>query len=87
MKELHHITNIFAKARQKEFIEHLCYYQLLYIFSGDGFQIPCLRKYERRYRQALTNVRTKTRRHILTHKLFIFTNQKRLFDNYAGKPN
>lgn len=50
MKELHHITNIFAKARQKEFIEHLCYYQLLYIFSGDGFQIPCLRKYEHRYR-------------------------------------
>lgn len=49
MKELHHITNIFAKARQKEFIEHLCYYQLLYIFSGDGFQIPCLRKYEHRY--------------------------------------
>src|SRR5690554_6126709 len=55
MKELHHITNIFAKARQKEFIEHLCYYQLLYIFSGDGFQIPCLRKYEHRCTTAEKN--------------------------------
>lgn len=55
MKELHHITNIFAKARQKEFIEHLYYYQLLYIFSGDGFQIPCLRKYEHRCTTAEKN--------------------------------
>jgi|GEM_PF-4888619 len=42
-------TNIFAKARLQEVIEHLCYYQHLCIFSNDGFQIPCLRKYAERY--------------------------------------
>jgi len=31
-------TNIFAKARLKEVIEHLCYYLLLCIFSADRFK-------------------------------------------------
>lgn len=30
---------VFAKARMTEVIEQLCYHQLLYIYSADGFQI------------------------------------------------
>lgn len=43
------VTNIFAKARLKEVIEHSYFYQLLCIYSADGFQMPCLRKYAGRY--------------------------------------
>lgn len=40
---------VFAIARLTEVIEHLYYYQLLCIFSADGFQMPCHRKYPNRY--------------------------------------
>ena len=42
---------VFAIARLTEVIEHLYYYQLLCIFSADGFQMPCHRKYPNRYLQ------------------------------------
>lgn len=34
-----------------EVIEQLCYYQLLCIYSADGFQNPPLRQYPNRYKQ------------------------------------
>lgn len=46
---------VFAIARLTEVIEHLYYYQLLCIFSADGFQMPCHRKYPNRYLQAYPN--------------------------------
>ena len=40
---------VFAKARLTEVIEQLCIYQLLCLYLADVFQIPCLRKYPKRY--------------------------------------
>lgn len=42
---------VFAIARLTEVIEHLYYYQLLCIFSADGFQMPCHRKYPNRWQK------------------------------------
>lgn len=50
---------VFAIARLTEVIEHLYYYQLLCIFSADGFQMPCHRKYPNRYLQAFPKNRFK----------------------------
>jgi len=85
-RNTHHNRRL-AQWRVKWLIEHSTSHQLLWCIDSFVLRNPPLRQAPKRYRQALTNVRTKTRRHILTHKLFIFTNQKRLFDNYAGKPN
>ena len=46
---------VFAIARLTEVIEHLYYYQLLCIFSADGFQMPCHRKYPNRCSELNTN--------------------------------
>ncbi|MBK9271921.1 MAG: hypothetical protein IPM48_10000 [Saprospiraceae bacterium] len=44
-------NKVFAKARLTEVIEQLCIYQLLCLYLADVFQIPCLRKYPKRYRK------------------------------------
>ena len=59
---------VFAIARLTEVIEHLYYYQLLCIFSADGFQMPCHRKYPNRYTKflfslSLTGVNAKLKNH------------------------
>ena len=41
-------NTVLAKKGLKEVIEQLCYYQLLYIYSTDGFQMPLLRQYPKR---------------------------------------
>jgi len=48
-----HTPNIgLAKAGLMEVIEHLQFYQHLYLISADDFQIPCLRQAVNRYLQA-----------------------------------
>lgn len=44
-------NKVFAKARLTEVIEQLCIYQLLCLYLADVFQIPCLRKYPKRWLQ------------------------------------
>ena len=45
-------NKVLAKKGLTEVIEQLCFYQLLCIYSADGFQMPLLRQYPNRYRLA-----------------------------------
>jgi hypothetical protein len=42
-------NTVLAKKGLKEVIEQLCFYQLLCVYSSEGFQIPLLRQFPNRY--------------------------------------
>ena len=51
-------NTVLAKKGLMEVIDQLCYYQLLCIYSTEGFQIPLLRQYPNRYNQWYDDTQT-----------------------------